>query len=120
MVFNIYHVLEQITRDLKEIEENGTHYVIYFGFELFEISIFAYSKITEDLLLQLNRDRTILQISIFQQEYLKEIDPSLHSKISVSGDNKYLKDQIEEIREEQEQRRSNEAIMTLRYMTKSA
>ena len=66
MVFNIYHVIEQIYRQQKEIEVNGTQYVIYFGFELFAISIFAYSKIMEDLFIQLNRDRTILQISIFQ------------------------------------------------------
>lgn len=51
MVLNIYHVLLQIVRGVPNVEDSGTEYVLYFGFELFAIAVFAYSKITEDLFL---------------------------------------------------------------------
>ena len=51
MVFNIIHVLYQLAHKVEKVEDSSTEYVLYFGFELFAIAVFAYSKITEDLFL---------------------------------------------------------------------
>ena len=59
----------------------------------------VYSRITDDLFVHLNRERTLLQISIFQYDYLENIDPSLRGKIKASGCAKQLRDELKQTTE---------------------
>ena len=55
----------------------------------------VYFRITDDLFIQLNRERTLLRISIFQYDYLRYVHPSLLGKILVSGSPSQLREEID-------------------------
>ena len=65
---------------------------------LVAIAVFALSKKNDDFFIQLNRDRTTLQISIFQLDYLSELAWHLHGRVKVSGHHSDLRPQIETAR----------------------
>ena len=50
------------------------------------------AKIKQDLFVELNRDKSILRISILQKDYLAGVDSRLRGNIRVDGNHKDLKE----------------------------
>ena len=73
-------------------------YLLIYALELVACAIMAFCRITDDLFVNLNRERTLLKISLFQYDYLQTVDPRLLSHIKVSGDPGQLRDEIEHTR----------------------
>ena len=53
--------------------------------EVLACAIIVSFKIREDLFIQLNRDSSILKISIFQYDYLKGIDQRHYGRLKMEG-----------------------------------
>ena len=63
--------------------------------ELFGAGIMVYFRVTDDLFIQLNRERTLFKISIFQYDYLGTISPKLLNKIHSAGTPRMLREEID-------------------------
>ena len=85
---SVYLVLDQPT--------DFERYLFGYAMELVACAIMAFSRITDDLFINLNRERTLLKISLFQYDYLSAVDPRLLGHIKVSGDASQLRDEIEQ------------------------
>ena len=61
------------------------------------------AKITYDLFVEFNRDKSILQISIFQNEkYLRGVDRKYYNFIRTDGDHKSFKESIDIVKRRSE------------------
>jgi len=61
------------------------------------------AKITYDLFVEFNRDKSILQISIFQNEkYLRGVDRKYYGFIRTDGDHKFFKESIDIVKRRSE------------------
>ena len=77
---NLYNII-RVIRCLKQDYDNpycvtgdGQQYLLYHVFAIASCAIMVLSKISEDLFIQLNRDRSIVRISIFQYDLLKNVN----------------------------------------------
>jgi len=100
LIFNMVHVLLGIQTSRKDQEEDTSTlkstYLFYTGFEIIACTIFVMAKITYDLFVEFNRDKSILQISIFQKEkYLKGVDRKFYKMISTDGDHKLFRESLD-------------------------
>jgi len=100
VVLNMVHVLLGILHFMKGDEESlspKTQYIFYIDLEILACFTFVMAKITQDLFVELNRDKSILVISILQKDYLAGVDLSRKTTISVNGDHMHFKDQIDQM-----------------------
>ena len=107
LVLNMVHVLMSILADEQGTEgkqgNNLNEYLYYTGFEIIACTIFVMAKITYDLFVEFNRDKSILQISIFQNEkYLRGVDRKYYSFIRTDGDHKSFKESIDIVKRRSE------------------
>mmetsp|Transcript_13660 Transcript_13660/g.17285 ORF Transcript_13660/g.17285 Transcript_13660/m.17285 type:complete len:90 (+) Transcript_13660:169-438(+) len=61
------HLIRDLLSDLNQhaIVDDFERYFLYYAIELTASAIMVFSRITDDLFVHLNRERTILHISIF-------------------------------------------------------
>ena len=100
LIFNMVHVLLGILTSRKGKDEDTftlkSTYLFCTGFEIIACTIFVVAKITYDLFVEFNRDKSILQISIFQKEkYLKGVDRKFYKMISTDGDHKLFRESLD-------------------------
>ena len=93
----IRYILQQFYHDNERIQEisDFEDYFVYSAVELVASAVMTYTRITDDLFLQLNRERNILKISIFQYDHLKEIRPKSRQLIKSACDAKSLRNEID-------------------------
>lgn len=85
----------QQPEDYKSNLSIAEQYLIYYALEIIACIIMTFSRVTDDLFIQLNRERNILRISIFQYDYLSEINLQNRGVIKSSGDAEQLRNEIE-------------------------
>ena len=92
MGFQLVHIVQSyVNMRYKKKPTEFEHYCLYFLLELVSCAVMFFSKVTEDLFVMLNRERTLLKISIFQHDYLRGVDRTLLAQVKVSGDTKELR-----------------------------
>lgn len=90
MVLTMVHVFELRFDNIesKQDELSATQrFLFYLGFELIAACVFLLSKTTEDLFMELNRDRQIMKYSIYQYNHIEGVKRDLLSKLHLNGNN---------------------------------
>ena len=93
MILQTVHVVKPlvIKGDLTSFEQD----FVYFMLQLVSCAILSLARITDDLFVQLNRERTLLRISVFQYDLSRLIDYKLLAHVNSQGDARQLRDELD-------------------------
>ena len=64
---------------------------LYYAVETVSSAVMFWVRITDDLFVQLNRQRTLLRISIFQYDHLSNFDLKMLAHLKSSGDTQHMR-----------------------------